>query len=54
MTLVCECGGVLEIENQSYGEDSAFESFKCANCGRTGSMRHDTTGTNLSGCVTRQ
>jgi len=54
MTLVCECGGVLEIELQSYSDDSAFESYQCANCGRTGSMQHDTTGTTVSGCVTRR
>jgi len=54
MTLVCQCGGVLEIESQSYTKETAFESYECLECGRTGSLRHDNSGTTLSGCVTRQ
>jgi len=54
MTLVCECGGVLTIVNQSYSEDRAYEQFECENCGRTGSMTHNGKTTTLTGCVTRK
>lgn len=53
MTLVCECGGTLEITAQSYGDDgSAFEAYECVACGRTGTMTFNpTTGERKSGCV---
>jgi hypothetical protein len=53
VTLRCECGGVVTIDRQSYGEDMAFESYECANCGDTGTLRHDSTGTTITGCLTR-
>ena len=51
--LTCECGSVeLAITAQSYGEQSAFESYKCETCGRTGTLTHDDiTGTTLTGCL---
>lgn len=47
----CECGGSVEIQSQSYGEDSAFESYKCVDCGRTGTMRFSNGTETLSGCL---
>ena len=51
--LTCSCSSVaLEITEQSYGEQSAFEGYKCETCGRTGSLTHDdVTGTTLTGCL---
>jgi len=52
MTLQCECGAVtLTITSQSYGDEHAFERYECERCGRTGSLVHDWTGTQLSGCL---
>ena len=31
-----DCGGRLELEDVSAGEDSAFELYKCEDCGGTG------------------
>lgn len=51
--LTCECGALeLEITAQSYGEQSAFEGYRCEVCGRTGSLTYDEySGTTLSGCL---
>jgi hypothetical protein len=53
MTLQCTCGSYdLRITAQSYGEQSAFESYECGACGRTGTLTNDNvTGTTLSGCI---
>jgi len=52
MTLTCECGGALEITDQSYGEETAFEMYKCASCGKTGSYSFGSGRDKTSGCVT--
>jgi len=51
MTLRCECGGAVELNNQSHGEDMAFESYQCVSCGATGTYRFDENGDELSGCL---
>lgn len=53
MTLVCsKCGSrALEITAQSYHVDSAFEAYRCENCGATGSLSHDGYRTTLGGSV---
>lgn len=55
MTLRCECGSpALEFTAQSYSEDgSAFEAYRCADCGRTGSLDYDATldHQELRGCL---
>jgi hypothetical protein len=53
MTLVCECGShALEITSQSYGEKTAFEAYKCEDCGRTGSYTFGNGQDRMSGCLT--
>ncbi len=53
MTLTCKhCGGALELEGQSYGPETAHESYRCANCGATGTYRFGEGGEHMSGCVT--
>lgn len=54
MVLSCQCGShAIEITSQSYHGDSAFESYECQHCGRTGTLDHDgnTGQTRLSGCL---
>jgi hypothetical protein len=53
MTLICDrCGSHdLRITAQSYNGDDAFEGYECGNCGATGSLTHDRTGTTLLGCL---
>lgn len=54
MTIACECGGAVEIEEQTYGEDMAFESYECVSCESTGTLIITDSGTSLSGCLVRQ
>lgn len=56
MTLRCECGGRVRVQDGTDPEDSAggfFELYECQACGRTGTLRADTTTneTHLSGCL---
>lgn len=55
MTLQCTCGSyALTITTQSHPENgTAYESYECEDCGRTGSFTHDTTTarTTLSGSI---
>ena len=34
------CGGPLEVTNVSPGEESAFETYECLDCGGTGTYRN--------------
>lgn len=61
MVLQCECGGALEITENSYDRDSdgniteegsALEVYECVSCGRTGTYRFGDGGESTSGCVT--
>ena len=61
MTLVCECGGSLEITHQQYdrdadgnitGEGQAYEEYRCMSCGRTGSYTFGDGGEHMTGCLT--
>jgi hypothetical protein len=52
MVLRCECGGSLELTGQSYGEETAFESYECVSCGRTGTYSFGGATDSMSGCVT--
>jgi len=52
MTLQCECGGVVEIQSQSYGDTSAVETYKCLSCGRTGTFRFGDGTSSKTGCLT--
>lgn len=65
MTLTCECGGALEIVEQDYNYDNegfavgmAFEKYRCASCGRTGTYEFgEQNGQHtdrMSGCVTNR
>lgn len=47
----CECGGALKLQSQSYGEDTAFESYECASCGETGTYTFGDCQDRVSGCV---
>ena len=56
MTLRCSnCGsGALSITDQTYTEETAFEAYKCDNCGARGSLRFNDSmpgGEDLSGCL---
>lgn len=53
MVLQCDnCGGALELTSQSYGEESAVESYQCASCGQTGTYSFGGGIDRKSGCVT--
>lgn len=55
MTLLCSnCGSyALAITEQSYSDTSAFEAFKCEDCGATGNLTHEDNPaqTTLSGDI---
>lgn len=52
MALRCDCGGALELTGQSYGDDSAFESYECVSCGRRGTYSFGGPTETKTGCVT--
>lgn len=52
MVLQCECGGAIEITEQSYGVNVAFEKYECVACGRTGTYSFGNGQERASGCVT--
>jgi len=52
MTLRCECGGVVEIENGGKIGDDIIEDYRCIVCGRTGQLRTYRGEESLTGCLT--
>jgi len=54
VTLRCECGGPVELQNGTdHGDGNFFETYECTSCGRTGGYSHDrVTGDSLTGCLT--
>lgn len=55
-TLRCECGGAVEIVDQTYSEetDRAFESYECVCCGRRGSFTFGNGRSDKTGCLARE
>jgi len=53
-TLRCQCGGAVEIVNQSYSGDRAFESYQCVSCGRRGSFTFGSGRSDRSGCLNHE
>jgi hypothetical protein len=58
VTLRCECGGVVEVQDGTYPSDSngrpsgrATETYECVSCGRTGGMSFGDGPTNKWGCL---
>lgn len=52
MSLRCNCGGDVVVQDGTYGEDSMCERFKCPNCGSTGTMTITETGVkHFTGCL---
>ena len=51
MVLQCQCGGSIEIVEQSYSDDFAFEKYECVNCGREGTYTFGDGQESTSGCV---
>ena len=51
------CGGPLEVTNVSAGEETAFESYECVDCGGTGTYLNEfgvpDGGVTTSGAVER-
>lgn len=51
MTLRCECGGQVRIENGGTIGDDIIEDYRCVRCGRTGQLRTYNGRQQLSGCL---
>jgi len=56
-SVVCECGAHPVVEDGSKTDGVVRETYRCERCGGRGTlvedMRTTTTGTRLSGCLTR-
>jgi hypothetical protein len=58
MTLRCQCGGVVEIQDGSDPDPEAtmfWERYECVECGRTGTYTHYTEpgrSDDYGGCLT--
>jgi len=52
MTLQCsQCGGSVEIQGATYGDEYATEQYECVFCGDTGSLSMGPNGDSMSGCL---
>jgi len=51
MVLRCTCGGVVELDDATYTDEYATESYQCVSCGRTGHLSIGPNGDSKSGCL---
>jgi len=47
----CECGGEVVIEEASYSDNWASETYRCTECKATGTYRFDEQSDQLNGCL---
>jgi hypothetical protein len=54
MTLRCECGGMVKVEDGGKAGDVVTETYRCQSCGRRGTYTNDLLvgETTVSGCLT--
>jgi len=54
MTLKCECGGSVTLQDTRESGDETREYYRCVACGRTGDVRFGDNGVDHRGCVTAE